>query len=130
MAGWIRAGLMFGVMALAIGTIIALLRTLLLVPAFGETTGMALEFCIAALLLIGSGLWVMRWYGRWTTNSALYFGGLGAGVYLIASLPINLVTLGDDAATVMNSAGLTHGALFPLSLAIMALGPAVVTQRA
>ena len=130
MAGWIRAGLMFGVMALAIGTIIALLRTLLLVPAFGENTGMALEFGLAALLLIGSGLWVMRWYGRWTTNSALYFGGLGAGVYLIASLPINLVTLGDDAATVMNSAGLTHGALFPLSLAIMALGPAVVTQRA
>lgn len=130
MAGWIRAGLNFGVMALAIGTILALLRTLLLVPAFGETTGMAFEFSLAALLLIGSGLWLMRWYPRWTTNSALYFGGVGAGVYAIASLPLNLLTLGGDAATVLNSASLTHGALFPVSLAIMALGPAVATQRA
>lgn len=130
MAGWIKAGLLFGIIALSIGTILALLRTLLLVPAFGETTGMAIEFSLAALLLIGSGLWLMRWYGHWTTNSALYFGGVGACVYAMASLPINLLTLGGDAATVMNSAGLTHGALFPLSLAIMALGPAMMTQRA
>ncbi len=121
---------MFGAMALAIGTILALLRTLLFVPTFGETTGMAVEFGLAALLLIGSGLWLMRWYGPWTTNSALYFGGLGAGLYGIASLPINLLVLGGDAAAVMNTASLTHGALFPLSLAIMALGPAMVTQRA
>jgi hypothetical protein len=130
MAGWIRAGLVFGIVALAIGTALALLRTLFLVPLFGETTGMAIEFGLAAFLLIGSGLRLMRWYGRWTTNSALYFGGLGAGVYAIASLPINLLTFGGDAATVMNSASLTHGALFPLSLAIMALGPAMITQRA
>lgn len=130
MTGWIRAGLVFGIVALAIGTALALLRTLFLVPLFGETTGMAIEFGLAAFLLIGSGLWLMRWYGRWTTNSALYFGGLGAGVYAIASLPINILTLGGDAATVMNSASLTHGALFPLSLAIMALGPAMITQRA
>lgn len=130
MAGWIRAGLLFGVIALPIGAILALLRTLLLVPALGETIGLALEFSLAVLLLIGSGLWLMRWYGQWTTNSALYFGGLGAGVYAIASLPINVLMLGGDAATIMNSAGLTHGALFPLSLAIMALGPAMMTQRA
>ena len=130
MAGWIRAGLLFGIVALAIGTILALLRTLALVPIFGETIGMAIEFGLAALLLIGSGLWLMRWYGRWTTNSALYFGGLGTGIYAMASLSINLLALGVDAATVMNSASLTHGALFPLSLAIMALGPAMMTQRA
>lgn len=129
MAKWVRIGAIYGIVALSIGTALAALRTLVFVPLFGEGIGIPLEFGLAALSMIGSGLWLMRRHGPWTTNSALYFGGMGAGVYAAAALPINLLTPGGDAIAMFNTVSLTHGAVFPVALAVMALGPALITQR-
>ncbi len=113
MANWIRTGILYGLMALVIGTILAALRAMVFLPVFGEAIGMPLEFGLAALASVGSGLWLMRRRGGWTTNSALYFGGLGAIVYAAAGLPINLLALGAMLSALFNTASLTHGAIFP-----------------
>lgn len=130
MAEWVKTGLNYGFMALSIGTTLAAVRALVLSPLLSPSTAMTVEFGLGVVLLSGSGLWLMRQHGPWTTNTALYFGGVGAAVYGVTSLAINMVALGGPAQAILEASTLTHGALFPLALALMALGPAVMTQRA
>ncbi len=130
MASWVKIGITFGFMALSIGTTLAAVRALVLVPLLSESMAMIVEFTFAVVLLTISGLWLMRRGGPWTTNTALYFGGVGAIVYGATSLLINMIALGGPAQAIWLAASLTHGALFPVALALMALGPAVMTQRA
>jgi len=127
---WVKTGLTYGLMALSIGTTLAAIRALVLTPLMTPSTATMVEFGLGAVLLTGSGLWLMRQRGPWTTNTALYFGGVGAAVYGLASFIISWIALGGSANAIVSASTLTHGALFPLALSLMALGPAVMTQRA
>lgn len=130
MESWVKTGLTYGFMALSIGTTLAALRALVLAPLVSPSAAMVLEFGLAVGLLTASGLWLMRNGGPWTTNTALYFGGIGAAVYGLSSLVISWAALGGPVRAILEASTLTHGALFPLALALMAMGPAVMTQRA
>jgi hypothetical protein len=130
MTKWIRFGFLYGVVGVSIGIALAAMRHLLLVPALGDRFGLLAEFAIAAVAVVVSGLMLLRRFGPWTTNSALYFGVTGALSTMTIGAPINLLVLGFGIADSMANAGLTHGSAFPLALGIMAFFPVFLTQRA
>ena len=130
MTKWMRLGVVYGAVGVSIGIVLAAARHLLLVPVLGDRVGLLAEFAIAAVAVVLSGLLLLRRFGPWTTNSALYFGVTGAVAALTIGAPINLLVLGFGVAESMAFAGMTHGVSFPLALSIMAVLPAVLTQRA
>lgn len=130
MGSWVRGGLIYGVIGVSIGTILAAARTLVLVPLFGDMPGYLIELALASIAVVISGLWLMRELGSWTTNSALYFGVLGAATTLLIGAAINFLVLGLSLAESLQVASMTHGIVFPFALAAMAMAPSVLTQRA
>mgnify|MGYP001809679731 CR=1 FL=1 len=127
---WLRRGLIYGVMGLSIGTILAFARTTLLAPMIGVWPAAILEVAIAAVLVLASGLWLMGDRAMWTTNSTLAFGVVGAACYFALGLAITFLVLGGGVQDLANNVALTHGLVFPFLLVAMAVGPAMVTQRA
>jgi hypothetical protein len=127
---WLRLGVIYGVMGLSIGTILAFARTMLLAPWIGDWPAAILEVAVVAALVLASGLWLMRGRAGWTTNSTLAYGVVGAAVYFVAGIGLNFIVLGGGVQELAYNVALTHGLVFPFLLVAMAVGPAMVTQRA
>jgi hypothetical protein len=127
---WVRGGLLYGAMGLSIGTILAAVRTLILIPLFGDTFGFLIELALGTITIVIAGLWLMRELGSWTTNSALYFGLLGSATAMVIGAKINMLILGSGLNESIHVASMTHGIVFPVVLAVMAMAPTVLTQRA
>lgn len=130
MTKWIRFGFIYGVVAVSIGVVLIAARQLLLVPALGDRLGLVAEFVVASVAVVVSGLLLLRRFGPWTTNSALYFGLTGALSALTIGAPINFLALEFGVAQSMAFASTTHGAGLLLALGIMAFAPVCLTQRA
>ena len=130
MTKWIRFGFIYGVVAVSIGVVLIAARQLLLVPALGDRLGLVAEFVVASVAVVVSGLLLLRRFGPWTTNSALYFGLTGAVSAIVIGAPINFLVLEFGFAESLAFASMTNGAVLLLALGIMAFAPVCLTQRA
>lgn len=126
---WLRLGLIYGIMALSIGTILAAIRTLLM-PSVSSGALHYGEVVAAVALIVASGMWLLRQHDRWTTNTTLDFGCVGACVYAAGAIALNWAVMPSSLHDLVVNATLTHGILFPAVITIMSLAPAVMTQRA
>ncbi len=130
MTKWLRLGLIYGVVGVTVGMVMAAAGHWLLVPLLGRQVGLMVEIALAALAVVASGLVMMRRAGPWTTNSAVYFGMTGAMAAIAIGMPIDLLGPGPGLAESISASSLRHGTSLPVALGIMAFGPAILTQRA
>ncbi|MEX1250112.1 MAG: hypothetical protein WEA77_02840 [Hyphomonas sp.] len=111
--------LAYGPLAFAAGFVFGALRELVLIPAFGERTGRLAEFPVATLAACAIGAWV----GRRTDAPALALGVLGVLVLVALESTLALGLVRMSLREYLAGYDLTHGALFPIGLALMAVAP-------
>lgn len=130
MPHWIKAGLLYGLAGFALAVALAAARALVLEPLVGRDAALTVEFVVFAAALVAVGLGLMPRFGPWTTNSSLAYGMVGAGLVFAVDAPIGALVSGAGVQDWMTTAALTHGTLFPVALAVMAIGPSFLTARA
>ena len=117
-------GAIYGTLAFAAGFVFGATRQLVLIPAFGTTAGILIEF---PLMLIAVGLIARLLVGRTPDGAPAWakvaVGVIGVVVLVTIESSFALVVLHRTMDQYLDSYDVTKGAVFPIGLLWMAVAP-------
>ncbi len=124
----LRALFAYGIGAFAIGFVLGVLRELVFVPLLGQRPAHWAEFPILIALILLLARRVLRGKAEWTAWRLLAIGAGGVAILLALESTFALYVVNVPLEKYLASFDIREGALFPLGLAIMLVGPLLLVR--